>query len=109
LPGDNRNALALVQLHDQTIGMGGTATAQQAFTAMVAAAGAAANTAQRQSEHAEATVAQVDALRETVSGVSSDEEMMNVMKFQRAYQASLRVVETADSMLSELIHMRAGS
>jgi flagellar hook-associated protein FlgK len=34
--------------------------------------------------------------------------MMNIMKYQRAYQAALRVVETADSMLASLLNMRAG-
>lgn len=108
LPGDNRNALSLIGLRDQKIGLGGTATAQQAFSSMVAQAGSAARSAQDQSEHAEASLTQIDSLRESVSGVSTDEEMMNLMKFQRAYQASLRVIETADSMLSDLIHMRAG-
>jgi flagellar hook-associated protein 1 len=50
----------------------------------------------------------VDALRQSVSGVNTDEEMMNVMKFQRSYQAALRVVETADQMLQSLLNMRAG-
>lgn len=106
LPGDNRNALAMVALHDQQFAMGGTATAQQAFSEMVANAGAAARTAKDQSEYAEASLTQVDALRQSVSGVNTDEEMMNMMKFQRAYQAALRVVETADSMLSDLLNMR---
>jgi len=108
LPGDNRNALALVTLRDQKLGLGGTATAQQSFSSMVAAGGAAARSAQDQLDYANASLSQVDALRESASGVSTDEEMMNLMKFQRAYQASLRVIETADAMLSELLNMRRG-
>jgi flagellar hook-associated protein 1 FlgK len=51
------------------------------------------------------TVAQMDALRESVSGVSSDDEMISLMRYQRAYQASLRVVETADQMMQELLRL----
>lgn len=105
LPGDNRNALALVAMRDQNIGLGGTATAQQSFTAMVGAAGSATNSAQNQQTAASATLSSVNALRESASGVSTDEEMINLMKFQRAYQASLKVIETADSMLSDLLNM----
>lgn len=108
LPGDNRNALALLGLQDQRIASGGTATAQQAFSAMVAAAGSAARSAQDQQGFAETSLTQIEALRESYSGVSTDEEMMNIMKYQRAYQAALRVVETADSMLASLLNMRAG-
>ncbi|HET8933468.1 MAG TPA: flagellar hook-associated protein FlgK [Polyangiales bacterium] len=108
LPGDNRNALALVGLHDAKLALGGTATAQQSFSFMVAAAGGAARAAQDQSEYAESSVTQIEALRQSYAGVSTDEEMMNIMKFQRSYQAALRVVETADQMLQSLLNMRAG-
>jgi flagellar hook-associated protein 1 FlgK len=109
LPSDNRNALLLLGVRDQKLALGGMATAQQAFSAMVANGGAASRSALDQSNHASATLAQVDALRESASGVSTDEEMISMMKFQRAYQASLRVIETADSMLSDLIHMSHGA
>jgi flagellar hook-associated protein 1 FlgK len=108
LPGDNRNAQLLLAVRDQKVALGGTVTAQQAFSGMVAAGGTASRSAQDASDHANTTLAQIDALREAVSGVSTDEEMVSLMKFQRAYQASLRVVETADSMLSSLLNMRVG-
>lgn len=108
LPGDNRNVLAMVGLHDAKLALGGTATAQQAFSFMVAAAGGASRAAQDQAEYAESSVTQIEALRQSYAGVSSDEEMMNIMKFQRSYQAALRVVETADQMLQSLLNMRAG-
>lgn len=108
LPGDNRNALALLGLQDRRIASGGTATAQQAFSAMVTAAGSASRSAKDQADFADTSLTQIESLRESYSGVSTDEEMMNIMKYQRAYQAALRVVETADSMLASLLNMRAG-
>src|SRR3954465_14776335 len=45
--------------------------------------------------------------RESVSGVSLDEEMTNIIRFQRAYQASARAMSTTDEMIDTLIN-RAG-
>ena len=42
--------------------------------------------------------------RESVAGVSLDEEMGNLIKFQRAYQASARAMSTMDEMLDVLIN-----
>ena len=48
--------------------------------------------------------ASVDSLRTSVSGVSYDEEVSNMLTFQRAYQASSRVLTTLDDMLDTLIN-----
>lgn len=106
LPGDNRNALALLALRDQNFASGGTATAQTAYGALMSNAGSALQSAKTQQGQADAALSQIDSLRESVSGVSSDEEMISLMRFQRAYQASLRVIETADAMMSDLLNMK---
>jgi flagellar hook-associated protein 1 FlgK len=106
LPSDNRNALNLLHVRDQNSALGGTATAQQAFRAMVADAGTAGQSAKTQATQAGAVLSQIDSLRASASGVNTDEEMISLMKFQRAYQASLRVIETADSMLDDLLNLR---
>jgi flagellar hook-associated protein 1 FlgK len=43
--------------------------------------------------------------RETVSGVSIDEEMSNLIKFQYAYQAAARLINTADTLMSALMEI----
>ena len=43
--------------------------------------------------------------RDAVSGVSMDEEVADMMKFQRAYQASSRVIGVIDTMLDSLINL----
>jgi flagellar hook-associated protein 1 FlgK len=105
LPSDNRNALAMLHVRDQRVALGGTATALQSFNAMVADAGTAAQSANAQATQATSVMEQIESLRESVSGVNTDEEMIALMKFQRAYQAGLRVIETADAMLGELLNM----
>lgn len=106
LPGDNRGALALLAVKDSNVALGGTATIGTAFGAILGSVGSEARAAQGAREHASAVAEQTQALREAVSGVSTDEEMISMMKFQRAYQASLQVIQTADEMLGDLIAMK---
>ena len=42
--------------------------------------------------------------RDAVSGVSMDEEMADMLKYQRAYQASSRVITVIDDLLDTLIN-----
>lgn len=49
----------------------------------------------------------IDSMRSSIKGVSEDEEAMNLVRFQRSYQAAVRLMTTLDEML-ELIIMRMG-
>ena len=48
--------------------------------------------------------AQVDASRESVSGVNLDEEMTNMLRFQHAYSAAARMITAIDETLDVLIN-----
>jgi flagellar hook-associated protein 1 FlgK len=52
----------------------------------------------------EAMTAQVETMRQSVSGVSLDEEMVNLTQYQRAFEAASRVFTTADQLLETLIN-----
>ena len=41
--------------------------------------------------------------RESVSGVNLDEEAVNLMRFQRAFQAAARLITTIDELMQTLI------
>ena len=47
---------------------------------------------------------QLDSKREEISGVSLDEEMTNLIKFQQAYNAAARIVTTVNDMLDTIIN-----
>ena len=49
-------------------------------------------------------VAAADAAVQSDSGVNIDEEMTNLLQFQRAYQASARLITTVDEMLDTLVN-----
>ena len=42
--------------------------------------------------------------RDSVSGVNLDEETANLLKYQRAFEASSRVLQTVDAMLDQIIN-----
>ena len=106
LPGDNRVALQLQALADTKLAGGGAYTASEGYGAMVADSGSAVRAALAEEDQAVAGEEQLIALRESVSGVSTDEEMVALMRFQRAYQASIQVIQVADEMLADLLSMR---
>jgi flagellar hook-associated protein 1 len=58
------------------------------------------------SQHA-SMLTQLENLRSSVSGVSIDEETTNILQFQRAFQASARVVNTVDELLQTTLAMGA--
>ncbi|MBL0385514.1 flagellar hook-associated protein FlgK [Tumebacillus sp. ITR2] len=73
--------------------------------AQVGSLGLQAQTAERQVKNQDALLAQIDNRRQSISGVSLDEEMSNMIRFQQAYAASARVVNTAESILDQIIHL----
>lgn len=106
LPGDNRAALGLVSVSDARVADGGTRTLSDGYANLVGRAATSVSEATLRRDAADAAVDQVDALRQSVSGVSVDEEMVDLVRFQRGYQAALKVVQTADEMLGELMNLK---
>jgi flagellar hook-associated protein 1 FlgK len=84
-----------------------TSTAGSQYSAFVSQVGADTDDALRAQAVAQAAVDNAEDRRQNVSGVSLDEEMADMLRFQRGYQASARVMSTIDDMLDTLIN-RAG-
>ena len=74
------------------------------YTVFVTRVGSMTQSADRQASSAQALTAATDLRRESTSGVSLDEEMTDLVRFQRAYQASARVMSTIDALLDTLIN-----
>jgi flagellar hook-associated protein 1 len=94
--GDNGLALEIAALR------GGAA--DSAYGALVARVGSEVRQAQRQEANAQVLSRAVDDRRQSAAGVSLDEEMTNLIRFQRGYQASARTMSTVDEMLDTLIN-----
>jgi flagellar hook-associated protein 1 FlgK len=74
------------------------------YSSMVGQLGVQAQEASRQTQNSDILVQQVESQRQSVSGVSLDEEMANLIKFQHAYGASARFMTTFDQLLDKLIN-----
>jgi flagellar hook-associated protein 1 FlgK len=105
---DAANAALLAGLKDKTDTTPGDAlynsTLQGFYQQTVSDAGGRAASARSASASAGATLTQLGQQRSSVMGVSTDSEMVNMLKYQRAYQASARVVQTMDDMVGTLIN-----
>ncbi|MDB4991098.1 MAG: flagellar hook protein FlgK [Myxococcaceae bacterium] len=105
LPSDNGNALALSAVASAPLAIGGM-TVTEALASLVGSAGSTVQDATQAQSFSSGALQQVQTLYDDTSGVSSDDEMVSMMKYQRSYQASLKVIQTADQMLNELINIR---
>jgi len=101
-PGVNCNSLAIAALaHQITMP---NATFSGFYAAMLGRLGAESREAARTSENQELILRMLDDQRQEVCGVSLDEEMTNLIRFQRGYEAAARVVTTVDELLSLVVN-----
>ena len=103
-PGNPNAATAIANVQNTLLMSGGTASLGGYFNTTVATLGISAQQAQGLQQNQDTLVKQIDGQRQSVSGVSLDEEMTNLEKAQHAYQAAAQVVQISDSMLDTLIN-----
>ena len=75
-----------------------------AYRGLVTGFGVTVSATRQASDNQAVLTAQVDASRESVSGINIDEEMVNLLAAQRGYEGASRVLTTMDSMLDTLIN-----
>ncbi len=76
------------------------------FLKTVGKVGLEAGKARLDAEQSEGLLAQAKSIRERISGVSIDEETANMVKFQHAYEASAKVMQTANEMFDTVIGIK---
>ena len=81
--------------------------AQQAYNAFVTGVGGDVQSAQNAQQTSQALLTAIGSQRQSISGVSLDEEMTNLLQFQQAYQASARVMSAMSDTISSLLSMVA--
>jgi flagellar hook-associated protein 1 FlgK len=104
--GNNETALAIAKLQTQMSPPlpSGTVTTDAAYNALVARLGTDTRSAGNQMDTQKSLVDLLQRRRESTSGVSLDEEAVNMVRYQRAYEAAARVMTTYDEMLDKLIN-----
>lgn len=112
--GDNTNASALAALRSSsitfTVTAGGTTTTTSAtfssfYSSFVSGVGIDTQNATNTSQQNSSYLKQLNTIRESNSGVSLDEELTNMIKYQQAFQASSKIVNTATEMLDTIINL----
>jgi len=104
-PGDNRNAVEIANLQHQLLMNGNTATFNDYYSSLVRDVGSEVLKSDSYYTHESEMLAQLDNYRESISGVSLDEEMINLIKFQNAYAAAAKLVTTADELMQTVLQM----
>lgn len=82
----------------------GNGTADTLYATLVSQIGHDVNVAESTSNSSTSLLGTIESRRQSVSGVSLDEEMANMIRFQRAYQAASRAMSAMDTNLDTLIN-----
>ncbi|MFO8008938.1 MAG: flagellar hook-associated protein FlgK [Candidatus Brocadiia bacterium] len=105
MAGDNHRFLDLSALRDAHVASDGAESLNGAYRSLVSHIGTARNTRSVQHENQEDLVTELTNQRDSVSGVSVDEEMIKMMTARTIYQGTLKYVSMLDGILSELVSL----
>jgi len=104
-PGDNTNALLLAQVkHDRFVAGNDTYTSW--FGKMAATVGMEVNQNELARTGLEDTMTQLNNVRDATAGVSLEEEMVNLIQYQKGFEASAKFLATVDEMMSTLLTIK---
>jgi flagellar hook-associated protein 1 len=106
LPGNNVNALALASLQHTSISALNNATLNGYYQTTASDIGSNAQQASQALDAQQTLQDQLETHWSEVSGVSLDEELVNMMTYQRAFQASSRVVVVADELMQTILSLK---
>jgi len=104
LPGDNTNAMALASLRSASTMDG--ATFSEYYRSIVSGIGTQVSETRSNQSSQSKVVEQLEQARESLSGVSLEEEAINLIKLQRAYEAAAKVMSVADRMFESLMSIK---
>jgi len=106
VPGNGDVALQMAQLQSKKVYPAGVPqyTFNESFNNLVLSLGSQARQANQRVSDFTNAVKSVKDQRDAISGVNTDEEVANMLNFQRAYQAAARVITNVDDMMDRLIN-----
>ena len=104
-PGDNSNAIAIAELQNALMMNSNTATYDNYYNTMISDVGNKTRHAGMTHDHHTAMLSHLENYRESISGVSLDEEMVSLIQFQLGYDAAAKLISVTDEMLQTLMNM----
>ncbi len=103
-PGNGETALELANLKQQKLLVGNGANMGDFIGSLVAKLGIESGVAKTKCDNQTLLINHLNSRRESISGVSIDEELTNMMKYQHGYNAAAKVITTVDEMLEVVIN-----
>lgn len=105
-PGDNTIANMVSTLQFRKVMDDGGSTFDDFYNAQVGQIGTLAQRAVKSQESQRNILNQLSNIRESISGVSLDEEATKMIEMQKAYDASARLIRTADEMFDTILNLK---
>ncbi len=102
--GNGDNALKIAGLRFDRVTIGGSATLNEYYHALITETGVKGEVSESESINRGLIVENLTNLRKSISGVNIDEELVNLVKFQHGYAAAARFVTEFNKMLDVLIN-----
>ncbi len=104
-PGDNRNVLNIAALETDYL-LDGTDTFDNFYGKVAAKVGIAVSSNKLALGGAEDAMVQLRNMRDGIAGVSLEEEMIDLIQFQRGFESSAKFLSTIDEMMGALIELK---
>ena len=105
-PADNRMANVISSMQYQRILADGESTFDDFYSNIVGNVGISANRANSELDSQKGIVDQLKNIRESISGVSLDEETAKMIEYQKSFDASARLIRTADEMMDTVLNLK---
>ncbi|MGC3960894.1 MAG: flagellar basal body rod C-terminal domain-containing protein [Verrucomicrobiota bacterium] len=104
--GNNQTALALAQIAQTTYAALNNQTFNQSYGQTVAAFGQELSSVNTKLSDQQTVESMLMRQRDSIGGVSLDEEMTDLTRFQKAFAASARLITTVDEMLDTVVNLK---
>lgn len=104
-PGDNQTAVAISQLATQSVAALGGQTLNDNYQSMIDGVSTQLATATSDAQAAQSVQQSLQAQRDSISGVSLDDEAIKLMKQQQAYQGAARLINVVSTLMQTMIGM----
>ena len=105
ISGDNRVALEIAKLQTRPTMRDETMTFDEYYNGVLTGMGLKIQRNKTEQAQQESMVRQFKEIRSSISSVNMDEELTDMMQYQKAYEASARFVNTVDRMMETVIKM----
>lgn len=104
-PGDGSNALSMAQVNDTNYAGLGNETIVGYFNSLTANLGIDRDAYDSRTENSAVILQNIEENKQREMGVNMEEEFTNILRFQRAFEASSRMISTYDEILQTIMNM----